>query len=446
MTFNIVCAKLALSAREVVKTSTQKDIYKSSRLFYIISAALEYFISILTGSAYLAKLAGYSGIPDGTVGVLTSFISLGCAFQIVSLAMRTDRSVKRMVILMNLANQLCFSFLYVIPVINLPSGAKTAVFIILLLIGNILLNIPFSPKVTWSRMLIDDNKRGAFSAKCEITSLVSGMLFTMIMGRVIDDMETKGRAADAFIVCGITLFVLTALHALCLIMMKEKAPEKDNDYTPLIKRLKDAIGDRNTLVLIPVFVLWNIALYITTPFFGTYQINELGFSMTAVSVITVACSLVRSIVSAPLGALGDKRSFVVSTTLSLSAMAIGLVINSFGGAVCHIIYYILYAVTLAGMNSGQMNLIFDYVEPKRRRGAIAILYTIGGLVGFFATLAAKPLVDKIQSDGNKFLFIENIYAQQVLSIIGSVLVVITAIYINFRVKKLTRVTTNAQNT
>lgn len=73
---------------------------------------------------------------------------------------------------------------------------------------------------------------------------------------------------------------------------------------------------------------------------------------------------------------------------------------------------------------------------------IAILYTIGGLVGFFATLAAKPLVDKIQSDGNKFLFIENIYAQQVLSIIGSVLVIITAIYINFKVKKLTRVTAN----
>jgi len=126
-------------------------------------------------------------------------------------------------------------------------------------------------------------------------------------------------------------------------------------------------------------------------------------------------------------------------------MAIGLVINSFGGAICHIIYYMLYAVAMAGMNSGQMNLIFDYVEAKKRMGAIAILYTIGGLVGFFATVAAKPLVDSIQNNGNSFLLLENIYAQQVLSIIGSVLVVITAIYINFRVKKLTRVTANAQN-
>ncbi len=425
--------------------NTKKDIYKPSRLFYIISATLEYFISILTGSAYLAKLAGYSGIPDGTVGVLTSFISLGCAFQIVSLAMRTDRPVKRMVILINLANQLCFSFLYVIPIINLPSGAKTAVFIILLLLGNILLNIPFSPKATWSRTLIDDSKRGAFSAKCEITSLVSGMLFTMIMGRIIDNMESKGRTEDAFVVCGITLFVLTALHALCLVLMKEKTPEKIEDHTPFGKRLKDALTDKSTITLIPVFVLWNIALYITTPFFGTYQINELGFSMTAVSVMTVAYSLIRSIVSAPLGAIGDKRSFVTSTTISLSAMALGLVINSFGGAVCHVIYFMLYAVTLAGMNSGQMNLIFDYVEPKRRMGAIAILYTLGGLVGFLATLAAKPLVDRIQGDGNRFLFIENIYAQQVLSVMGALLIVITAVYINLKVKRLTRVAVKSEN-
>ncbi len=425
--------------------NTKKDIYKPSRLFYIISAALEYFISILTGSAYLAKLAGYSGIPDGTVGVLTSFISLGCAFQIVSLAMRTDRPVKRMVILINLANQLCFSFLYVIPIINLPSGAKTAVFIILLLLGNILLNIPFSPKATWSRTLIDDSKRGAFSAKCEITSLVSGMLFTMIMGRIIDNMESKERTDDAFVVCGITLFVLTALHALCLVLMKEKTPEKIEDHTPFGKRLKDALTDKSTITLIPVFVLWNIALYITTPFFGTYQINELGFSMTVVSVMTVAYSLIRSIVSAPLGAIGDKRSFVTSTTISLSAMALGLVINSFGGAVCHVIYFMLYAVTLAGMNSGQMNLIFDYVEPKRRMGAIAILYTLGGLVGFLATLAAKPLVDRIQGDGNRFLFIENIYAQQVLSVMGALLIVITAVYINLKVKRLTRVAVKSEN-
>ena len=416
----------------------QKDIYKSSRILYIISAALEYFIAILTGSAYLAKVAGSIGLPDGTIGVLSSFVALGCTFQIVSLAMRTDKPVKRMVILINLANQLCFTFLYVIPVVELSKNVKTALFVILLLLGNVLLNIPFSPKVTWSRTLIADEKRGVFSASCEMTSLISGMIFTVAAGRVIDTFEEMGNQEGAFIVCGITLFVLTVSHALCLLFIKETKREATKGTASLSARLKAAITDRSTLTLIPVFVLWNMALYVIIPFIGTYQLNELSFSMTAVSLISVAYAIVRASVSVPLGIIGDKHSFIASMSLSLLAMTVGLAINSLGGRVPYIMFYVLYAITMAGMNSGIMNLIFDYVPKEKRTGAVAILYTIGGLVGFVSTLMAKPLVDLVQKNGNSFLFIDGIYAQQILSVISAILTVATLIYINVSVKRLTK--------
>ena len=414
----------------------ENDLYRKSRVLYIISAALEYFISILTGSAYLAKIAGSIGIKDSTVGVLGSFVSLGCAFQIVSLVMRTDRPVKRMVTLINLANQLCFTLLYVVPVVNLPKDVKTAVFVLLLLSGNILLNIPFSPKVAWSRSLVADNKRGIFSATCEITSLISGMIFTLIAGRTIDHFEEIGNQTDAFIVCGITIFVLTVSHALCLILMREDKREVSEESATLKDRLKLALADRITLTLIPVFVLWNMSVYSTIPFFGTYQLNELSLTMTAVSLISVTYSIIRALASAPLGMLGDKRSFITSMTVSLCAMSIGLIANSLGGRTSFVIFYVLYAVTLAGMNSGIMNMIFDYVDPQKRVGAIAILYTIGGLVGFFTTLIAKPLVDTIQVNGNRFLFIEHVYAQQVLSVVGAMLALLALLYLNTVVKKL----------
>ena len=114
-----------------------KDIFKKSRVLYIISAALEYFISILTGTAYLAKIAGSIGISDGMIGVLSSFTALGCAFQIVSLAMRTDRAVKPRVVTINLINQLCFTLLYIVPAFDLSKNVKTVLFTALLLCGNI---------------------------------------------------------------------------------------------------------------------------------------------------------------------------------------------------------------------------------------------------------------------------------------------------------------------
>ena len=174
------------------------------------------------------------------------------------------------------------------------------------------------------------------------------------------------------------------------------------------------------------------------PFFGTYQLNELSFTMTAVSLISVTYAIIRALVSAPLGMLGDKRSFITSMTVSLCAMSIGLIANSLGGRTSFVIFYVLYAVTLAGMNSGIMNMIFDYVDPQKRVGAIAILYTIGGLVGFFTTLIAKPFVDAVQKNGNRFLFIEGVYAQQMLSLVGALLTLATLVYINTRVKRLTK--------
>ncbi|MBQ7343228.1 MAG: MFS transporter [Clostridia bacterium] len=416
----------------------KKDVYKKSRVLYIISATLEYFISILTGTAYLAKIAGSIGISDGTIGVLSSFTALGCAFQIVSLAMRTDRAVKPRALTINLINQLCFTLLYVIPVVDLPKDIKTLLFTALLLCGNILLNVPFSLKATWSKSLVEDKRRGIFAASCEITSLVSGMVFTTVAGRMIDSFEAKGNQAGAFAVCAVTLLVLTVSHALCLLFIREDKLPSDSEK-PIAERLKGAITDRTTLLLLPLFVLWNATQYVTIPFFGTYQINDLGFSMTAVSLISVGYALIRALASAPLGMLGDKRSFVTSMSLSLVAMTVGLTVNSLGGKVSHIIFYILYAVTLAGMNSGIMNVIFDYVDREKRNGAVAILYTVGGLVGFAATLAVKPIVDYVQKNGNSFLFFDHIYAQQILSILGAALALATLAYINTVVKRLDKV-------
>ena len=52
------------------------DPYKSSRVMYVIEAALEYFIAIAVGTVYLAKIATEIGIPDNITGILTSFVAL----------------------------------------------------------------------------------------------------------------------------------------------------------------------------------------------------------------------------------------------------------------------------------------------------------------------------------------------------------------------------------
>ena len=92
-----------------------KDIYKTSRILYIIEASLEYFISLLVTGAYLAKLTSSLGMKDSLTGILTSFVSLGCGFQIIAIALANKRPVKRWGTALHSVNQLAFALIYLVP-------------------------------------------------------------------------------------------------------------------------------------------------------------------------------------------------------------------------------------------------------------------------------------------------------------------------------------------
>ena len=105
------------------------------------------------------------------------------------------------------------------------------------------------------------------------------------------------------------------------------------------------------------------------------------------------------------------------------------------GKVFYTIYYMLFAVAMAGINSAVINLIYDYVDKEKRTGALALKSTLAGFAGFFTTLLVSPLVSYIQKNGNTFLGM-HVYAQQVVSAIAFTLMSITLIYLNTVVKKI----------
>ena len=422
--------------------NNKKDPYKLSRLYYILVAAVEYFIAILVGTTYLAKLTSSIGISDGTTGVLTAFVSLGCGFQIFALFIAHKRPVKRFIVFMHLVNQMAFVLLYAVPIIEVSREIKTLIFIILLLIGQIIPNVIAPCKTVWHMSLVPDKQRGRFSATKEIFSLLSGMIVSFVMGNLIDRYEARGDLRTAFILVGITIFVLMLMHTLLLILIKEK-PEKVERIS-VGKQLKKALSDKNLMKLIPLFVLQTMASSATTPFYGTYQLKELGFTMTFVAVLSFLYSIVRASISRPLGAFADKRSFVSMLNLCYVALLLSYFINVFtvpsNGKIFYTAYYLLNAISMAGINSGTINLIYDYIPNNMRTSAIALNNAAVGFIGFFTTLLMKPLVDHIQSSGNSFLFLDGVYAQQVLSVFGFALTIVGILYLNLVVKRLERPT------
>ena len=414
-----------------------KDPYKSSRLLYIIEAALEYFIAIAVGTVYLAKITKQIGLSDSVTGILTSFVSLGCGFQIIAIFLAHKKPVKRWVTVFHVISQLLFSAMYFVPLLPISKAGQTILLIISLLLAQILHNAINSPKINWYMSLVDENKRGRFTANKEIVSLLGGMVFSFALGQVMDYFTESEKINTGFIICGVMLLFLTGLHTLTLVFAKEKPSEKGKGFK--FREVISLFKDKTILKVILVFVFWNIASYITTSFMGAYQLNDLGFTTGYSSIIIIVGSLLRAVFSRPIGKFADKFSFCKMLYICFGIEALAFLVASIvapsNGTYMFVIYYILYCVGCAGVNSSIINLIYDYVDYEKRTSALALVNTASGFAGFFATLAVSPLVEHIQGNGNK-LFGLNVYAQQVLALISFVFVVLIIIYLVTVISKL----------
>jgi len=406
-----------------------QDEYRLSRICYIIEAALEYFISIMVTGAYLARITSALGFSDSLTGILSSFVSLGCVFQLGSIGLfRNVRRVKRPIIGCHIINQLLFAFVYLTPVLPMSPGAKSVVFLFCFCGAIILSNLIIPPKVNWLMGLINDRARGIFTARKEIVSLLGGMAFTYLIGSAVDLLEAAGYRHLTFILGGAAIFALMLLHTISLLPVREKQSESASAGGSVRQLLKN----RMYVLIVPVLLMWNIASCCATPFYGAYQIKELGFSMTFISLLSIAYSLVRVAASTLLGRYADRTSFSRMVLLCFCIAAAGFFVNIFtvpeNGRIFYTIYYCLYAVSMAGINSALTNLVYDCVHGDSRRSALAISSALSGACGFGATCAMGPVVARIQSNGNSLLGI-HLYPAQFVSAIAFSIVTLLIVYL-----------------
>ena len=418
------------------------DSYRNSRILYCMEATLEYFIAIMVGETYLAKIALELGASTALTGVLYAFVSLGSAFQIFAIFLSEKTPVKRWVTPLHILNQIFFTLIYAVPLFSFPKETKIVLFAVFLLLGHILNNVVNPSKINWFMSLVDNTRRGRFTAKKEIMSLLGGMTFSFTMSSIIDRYEAKGNLRGAFLIGVFTVGTLMILHSLTLILSREKPTERKSKN--IGETLKKLLGNKPLLCVIGVSTIWYVANYMTLPFYGSYRINELGFTMTFCSILSIAYSIVRSCFSTPMGRLADKKGFANMLSVCFSIQGLAYLAITFAmpatGKIAYPIYYILHAIAMAGINSAQINLIYDYVDVELRTSALALSHTISGLCGFLVTLAISPLVTHIQNNGNTVLGIP-MYAQQLLSLFGMAMMVLVILYIKFVLKR-----TNKNNT
>lgn len=424
------------------KRFVMRDNDKTTRVAYIIEAGFEYFISLFVTGTMLGYILDTVGFSDALQGIISTVATFTCGAQLFAIVL-AGRKVKRIVTIGHVINQLAFTLLYLLPIFNLPSGLKTALLLVFLFAGHIINNAINPAKIAWLMTSVQNNKRGGFTAVKEMVSLAGGIAVSLGFGAVADTFrDASGMPTTPYyVICAVALILMTAIHTVTLLISTEK-------YVPAATRpsIKSTIGrmvtNRDLIKVIGVGVIWNIASGFSVSFYASYLREELAFSFTLIAFITTAGSICRILVSPLVGKIADKYSFATSMTLCFAVVAMGFLSMCFTTPETrwlYLVYACLHAFSMAGINSGVINLIYDYVVPEDRATAMGVKNALGGILGFLAALLSGFILGKIQTAGGLTVFGVTLYAQQFLALLSFAVTIILIIYMRTVIAPLKRV-------
>jgi len=411
-------------------------------------------IALLMVDVYVALIAKRLGFTDSATGVVTSIASLGGVFQLVTLLLKKKKP-KKFVILMSIANQILFGMLYVIPLVNdnviITAGVKRATFVVCILGAYLIYNICAPRKESWMMTFVDKSHLARFRADLSIVSHIVGMIFTYVMGNVVDIYKNRSAVLEAtgdiaaanhemniaFIICAIVIFANLIAHAIVFGCGTDVEPsEKEKIGT--VQRVKVLLKDRQVIKMLCIFVVYNASVNISTSFFGTYKMGELGFSMKFASILTVMSSVIGMACSRIWGNLGDKHTLsnMLCFSFPFRILAYGIVMFCVpsNGKILFPIYIVLNTLGYSGAYNAICNLNFKLIDKAEWEDAIALIFAVSGVVSFLSTSVASLLVSRIQANGNVFLGMQ-VYAQQVLSCVTFVLSCVFYAYLLLHFRK-----------
>ena len=416
--------------------------YKRSRVAYMMECTFEYFVSLFVIEAYLAKVLQYIGVEDSLIGIISSLISLSQLFQLFSIfVVQKICNTKRFVVSFHMIGQLLFMSLYFVPFMPFANEyrAVIAVFCILAAyFGNYFVtNIIYN----WGNSYVEPHHRARFGATKESISLVTGVAMTLIVGQTMDAFDANQNPEGGFIFAAIAILIFCVADFVCLMFIKNDIkPKQDVEKAePLHKVMKKLGANKGFWNVIILQVIWNVAIYTTVGFLGTYRINEneLAFTVGQVAVINVVGCLGRAALSRPFGKYADKHSYAKALRLALMIAAASFLVGVFTMPQTRyliILQSFLYSVCFAGMGVNLLNIAYSYVPKEYFVHVSAFKNSIGGVCGFLASLGAGALLKHIQANGNTFLGI-HVYGQQVLALISFLLVVVAICFTKFVIEK-----------
>lgn len=430
---------------------SKKDM-KSSRIYYTTADAAAQTVGQLAGGTFLVTLMSYSGVSDANIGVITSIFSLAALSQLFLINFLKRIKKYKFLVCVTAFQRILFAVLYLVPLLGINSMSKAVIIVLLFFIGQIFVQIGMPASQDWIASLVPSRLRGKyFSIKDSVAVFVVSSMM-LVCGMVLDYFK-KNNIQTGFIVIGTLIFILTVINVVSLSKMKEpklsyvnmdgkemhgrlarKARENEvtGETQSILSELKEAFGDRKFRKAFTVQCLYTLSFFICVPFFASYQINDLHLPYTFMMLVGFILNLYRIYITPKLGRLADKygmgkllRFTILALGLNFLALALTMPFNAYP---MHIVGSFFGSTAWAFLGIGLFGIQLDFFKSEKRMIWLTITSSLSGLFGFLVSILGGVILNFLQRITIVILG-QKIYAQQILSLIGFLILLFTVFYI-----------------
>lgn len=430
------------------KTLTSRSI---SRISYYALSALNYISVQLLSDVFLVDVLQYAGFHDGAIGIVTSATSFATFAQILLIFIGHKIRRHKAFILFGFTGMACmFVLAYVVALCPLEVRLKQVLIVTCILLGRLIVNFASPLLDIYKYSFVSYRERGTVTATNNAISLATAIIFTLSISSIRDYYRASGKVEQGLQITAIFLGVVTLLTALSTVMMRGSDKFSDEKSVSGIRDvLHHTLGSKSFLCMLMFFIIWQISSTITTSFLGIYKINELGFNLSTVQIISTIGNLVAMILARPMGKLADKKSHSLCLKYALMAQVAAFLISALTApetAWLAFVYAAVFGIANLVLSSCFYNLLLEYTGPTYYMYSVSLIACISGICSFGISFLAAWLLETIQSAGN-ILFGMTVYAQQVLSAISAVMTLGLLGYAHFVLTRLPKLQlSNDENT
>jgi len=434
-----------------------KQDMKSSRIYFTTADSAAQTITQLAGGTFIAALLTHSGISDSHIGIITSLVSLAALSQLFLINIfKRIKKYKLLVCSTALVRSL-FGILFLIPLFKFNSVINEILMIILYFTGQIFVQIASPASQDWIASLVPSRLRGKyFSIKDSVVVFVISVL--MLVCAVALDFYEKSDIVTGFTIMSIVIFLLTIINFVALSKMKEpktsylnengkemhgrlakrvKESEEEEKAQSIISEIKEAFQNHRFRKFFKLQCIYILAFYICIPFNSSYLIKDMALPYTFIMLVTFFVSLYRVYFMPRLGRMADRygmakilRFTMLSLGLNFLCFAITMPFNAYP---MYILSSIFNSTAWSFINIGLFGIQLDFFKSEKRMIWLTITSSISGLFGFIASIIGGILLSFLQKQDLQ-LFGQKIYAQQILNLIGFLIILIVVYYIKHHIE------------